>query len=152
MAGEGDAPLVRWVCFEDAAALVKILEDAPETVRWGPEQAANPMDNSVFLVGESRGEVVGFLLARHAADESEILNIAVRRSDRRSGVGSALLRRAVDHGRANGVRRVYLEVRESNATAIAFYEKHGFGLVGRRKRYYQNPDEDALLFEQKLTG
>src|SRR5215470_16014031 len=111
MAGDREPPMVRQIRAQDAAALAKILEDAPETVAWGPEEACNRTlsANAIFLVGESEGEVLGFLLARHVADESEILNIAVRRADRRLGVATALLREAVDQARSHGVTRVYLE-------------------------------------------
>jgi ribosomal-protein-alanine N-acetyltransferase len=106
----------------------------------------------VFLVGEANGEIVGFVMARHVVDESEVIYIAVRRSQRRSGFGAALLAAALKDAEAQGVARVFLEVRESNAGAIAFYRKHGFAQVGRRRAYYRNPDNDALLFERKLTG
>jgi ribosomal protein S18 acetylase RimI-like enzyme len=51
-----------------------------------------------------------------------------------------------------GVRRVYLEVRESNTTAIAFYQKQGFSIMGRRPGYYREPEEAAVLMERRLTG
>ena len=140
---------------EDAPALTAILQEAPETVNWLPEVPATPpvaTTSGAILVAEREGETVGFVMVRHVADESEIHNIVVRRSDRRSGVGAALLAAALTNARQHGATRVFLEVRESNAAAIAFYRSQGFHSVGRRGRYYRNPDEDALLFERKLTG
>jgi len=139
---------------EDEGALKEILGHAPEAARW---QLPNAGESSAtlaesFLVAELDREVAGFVIARHILDESEILNIAVKRSHRRSGVGSALLAAALKDAEAQGVARAFLEVRESNLAAIAFYRKHGFEQIGRRRAYYRDPDEDALLFERKLKG
>ena len=87
----------------------------------------------------------GFLVMRTAADESEILNLAVEPERRRQGIASALLAAALGASRAAGAKSVYLEVRESNAVAIAFYSRNGFEPAGRRARYYQNPPEAAVV-------
>ena len=156
MAGDGPPSppiLIRPIRPTDVPVLTPILQDAPETVNWLPDLPAAPLiatTPGAFLVAERNGETVGFVMVRHVADESEIHNIVVRRSDRRSGVGAALLAAAMQSAREHGATRVFLEVRESNAAAIAFYASHGFRNVGRRSRYYRNPDEDALLFELRL--
>lgn len=146
--------LIRPIRPEDAAALTEILQDAPETVSWRPEDVTNTAATAsgVLLVAESGREIAGFVMARQVLDESEILNIAVKRSHRRCGVGSALLLAALEDAEGHGGTRVFLEVRESNAAAIALYRKHNFRQTGRRRGYYRNPDEDALLFERKLRG
>ena len=148
------AMLIRPIRPEDAAGLTEILQDAPEAARWRLEDAASQTATApgVRLVAESGQEIVGFVMARQVLDEAEILNIAVKRSHRRCGVGAALLLAALKDAQAQGAARVFLEVRESNAAAIAFYRKHGFRQTGRRRGYYRDPDEDALLFERKLTG
>src|SRR5262249_42616383 len=105
-----------------------------------------------LYVAESAVHVTGFVIGQQIADEAEILNVAVRQAERRKGQASALLCAILDSFRTGGVSRVYLEVRESNQPAIAFYQKHGFRQTGRRRRYYRNPDEDALLFGRKLTA
>lgn len=98
--------------------------------------------------GDARGAggeaVAGFLTARLAADEMEILNLGVRADVRRRGIGRALVDAAFAWGAAHGARRAFLEVRASNAAAIAFYAAFGFAASGRRANYYSAPVEDAL--------
>ena len=78
--------------------------------------------------------------------------MAVGSKHRRMGEGTALLAAALEKFASTGGTSVYLEVRESNTGAIAFYERHGFAQTGRRKKYYRNPDEAAVTMETKLTG
>ena len=102
--------------------------------------------------GEARaapaGEMAGLLAASRAGDEGEIQNLVVTEARRRRGIAEALLKEAIGRLKAAGVRTVWLEVRESNVAAIRFYEKHGFRLAGRRRGYYQEPPEDALLYSR----
>ena len=100
-----------------------------------------------FLVAEAEesGAIVGYVVALEAADEGEILNLAVAPAGRRSGLGRALVERILEALTASGVRQVYLEVRESNAPARALYAAHGFKEAGRRKQYYRRPVEDAIV-------
>ena len=77
-------------------------------------------------------------------DEGNLDNIAVAPDYRRRGVADALLGAVTGFGRAH-LAALLLEVRASNAPAIALYEKHGFAAVGRRKNYYEAPKEDAIL-------
>ena len=100
-----------------------------------------------FLVVEAGGSgaIVGYVVALEAADEGEILNLAVAPAGRRHGLGRALVQRILEALTARGVRQVYLEVRESNAPARALYAAHGFKEVGRRKQYYRRPVEDAIV-------
>lgn len=139
---------------EDLPRLAEILQDSPETVAWLPAETSSDaaLAGTFLLISESQHQITGFLMARQAADEAEILNIAVRRAHRRTGVASALFLAALEELHARKATRLFLEVRESNAAAIAFYQKHGFRQVGRRPGYYCQPDEAALIFERKLTG
>jgi len=100
-----------------------------------------------FLVAEVRGsgDIVGYVVAFEAADEGEILNLAVAPAGRRNGLGRALVQAILEALTARGVRQTYLEVRESNAPARALYAAHGFKEVGRRKQYYRRPVEDAIV-------
>ena len=99
-----------------------------------------------FLVAEADcGAIVGYVVALDAADEGEILNLAVAPSGRRGGLGRALVQHILATLTARGVRQVYLEVRESNAPARALYVAQGFKEVGRRKQYYRRPVEDAIV-------
>lgn len=85
------------------------------------------------------------MVALEAADEGEILNLAVSPAGRRHGLGRALVEQAVATLRERGVGQIYLEVRESNAPARALYAARGFKEVGRRKQYYRRPVEDAIV-------
>ena len=80
-----------------------------------------------------------------AADEGEILNLAVAPAGRRRGLGRALVEAMLEALRTRGIRQVYLEVRESNSSARALYASRGFKEVGRRKAYYRRPVEDAIV-------
>src|SRR6476646_5691248 len=102
------------------------------------------------LVVEQSGSVVGFIVGRQIADEWEIENIAVTGSARRCGLGSRLVGELLDLVRGHGGKAVFLEVRESNRAARSLYEKWAFLEVGRRKMYYQDPAEDALVLKFKF--
>jgi ribosomal-protein-alanine N-acetyltransferase len=97
------------------------------------------------------GRVVGYSVAIYAADEAELANIAVSPEERRRGVGSALLNGVLRESRKRGTRRLYLEVRESNAAAQAMYRRAGFSESGRRNRYYSGPVEDAVVMVCDVT-
>ena len=101
--------------------------------------------DATFLVAETAQGVAGYLVAIDAADEGEILNLAVAPNGRRHGVGRALVREILETLSDRGVRKVFLEVRESNAAARALYAGYGFKEVGRRTQYYRRPVEDAIV-------
>jgi ribosomal-protein-alanine N-acetyltransferase len=88
----------------------------------------------------------GFLVARHVAAEWELENIVVAPTARRKGLGQQLLDALLAAARESGSSSVFLEVRESNASARSFYEEAGFKQTGRRKSYYANPTEDAVVY------
>ena len=136
----------------DAIALAKILDSAAEAAQWPLEsyERMTHLPGALALVCETGIGVTGFLIARQVADEAEVLNIAVLTESRRKGQASALLTAALGQFRNSGVLRIFLEVRESNQPAIAFYTKHGFIASGRRKAYYRNPGEDALRMDLKF--
>jgi len=138
----------------DVKSLANILRDAAEAAQWPLESYGRlaSLPGAVALVCEAENGLTGFLIARQVADEAEVLNLAVLTEARRKGQASALLAAAFDRFRRLGVTRVFLEVRESNQPAIAFYRKHGFAPSGRRKAYYRDPVEDALCLQTKLTA
>jgi ribosomal-protein-alanine N-acetyltransferase len=105
---------------------------------------------ALFLVAVTPEGVAGYAVALNAADEGEILNLAVTPNGRRHGTGRALVEAVLESLRARGVLQAYLEVRESNAAARALYAAHGFGEVGRRTRYYRRPVEDAIILRAAI--
>lgn len=104
---------------------------------WDAEAFRALLDSpGVWLGGDARG----FVLIRAIADEAEILTIAVRPSARRQGLGKTLVEKAIVASAAAGAERMFLEVAESNAAAIALYRSCGFEPVGLRKNYYRRAD------------
>ena len=107
---------------------------------------------STFLVAARPDGVVGYVIAQHAADQAEILNLGVATAMRRAGVGRALVRAALARLGAIGVRSVHLEVRESNDAARRLYQSEGFAAVGRRAGYYRRPEEDAVVLRAVILS
>ncbi|GAB1341110.1 ribosomal protein S18-alanine N-acetyltransferase [Gemmatimonas sp.] len=100
------------------------------------------------VVEDAAAEVQGYCVLLRAADEGEIANICTAPDSRGRGFGGLLLDDALAVADANGVMAVYLEVRTSNVAARALYESRGFTAVGRRRHYYQDPTEDALVLKR----
>ena len=105
---------------------------------------------SNFLVADQDGSVVGYAITVAAAEECELLNIAVEPDSRGRGVGALLLDSAMELCRRSGSTEMWLEVRASNAGARMLYESRGFAEVGVRKRYYHAPREDAIVLRSDL--
>jgi ribosomal-protein-alanine N-acetyltransferase len=99
-----------------------------------------------LLVVEEHGELHGFLVARFSAAECELENLVVSASRRRRGFASQLLRALVSSSSERNTQRILLEVRESNTPARTLYEIFGFRFEGKRKDYYVQPAEDALVY------
>ncbi len=138
----GDANAVREIFKQSPQAGVLAKDSYERSPEW-----AGPL----ALVSERAGEVTGFFIGREAANEAEVLNLAVMPKYRRQGDGGALVSAALEEMRSRDVHSVFLEVRESNLGAIAFYESFGFSKIGRRKVYYRDPEEAAITMEKKLT-
>jgi ribosomal-protein-alanine N-acetyltransferase len=137
---------IRRLTASDVPVVLAILRESPEAAAWSRESLLQLTSaESAAWVAELNGVVAGFLIGRVAADEFEILNIAVSKAHRRSGIGSKLLESALDFSRIAGIARMYLEVRASNGPAIALYTRYGFTECGRRARYYRDPIEDAVV-------
>ena len=108
-------------------------------------------ETHIFLTAETpQGEVAGYIGLMFVLDEGYISNVAVAPQFRRQGVADALIRALVRRAEEKRLAFLTLEVRESNAPAIALYEKCGFQTVGRRKNYYEKPTEDAILMTRLL--
>ena len=96
--------------------------------------------------------VAGYVVAVFAADEGEIVNLAVAPDERGHGVGGALLDAVLHKAEVRRAVALFLEVRESNAPALRLYNDRGFAAVGRRRGYYHRPAEDALILRRSIGG
>jgi ribosomal-protein-alanine N-acetyltransferase len=99
-----------------------------------------------------RSKLAGYIVARLGADELHINNVAVREDFRRRGIGRQLLTRILEEGKRSGAGRAYLELRAGNQAALALYQDCGFRATSRRKNYYSDPVEDALVMIIDLRG
>ena len=133
---------------------IAALEEANFSQPWSESLFRDLMgsEHSTMLVAEGPdGTVLGYAGLTTVLDEGYIDNIAVDGRYRRQGVAQALLGEFIRRGR-NDLAFLTLEVRASNAPAIALYEKLGFEPMGRRRGYYQEPTEDALLMTLEFHG
>jgi tRNA threonylcarbamoyladenosine biosynthesis protein TsaB len=140
----------------DQAASISALHVQCFAEPWTERSIAEllSMPGVLVLVARSaHGDQLGFLIARSAADEGEILSIAVLPLYRHRHIGEELVEEAVRRLAARGVRHLHIEVAESNSAAVALYAKLGFERSGRRRAYYPRPDgrrEDALAMVRAL--
>ena len=100
----------------------------------------------------STGRLVGYLCLWEIGYEIHITNLAVHPDRRRQGLARSLIQSVLEDGRGRGVTLVFLEVRPTNAEALGLYESLGFSVIGRRKGYYFDTGEDALVMETRLAG
>lgn len=114
---------------------------------WSEQSLESEMngENSIFLIA-SEGEVpIGYVGLSVVLDEGYMGNLAVVEDYRRKGVGRALMKELIDKSKEQKLAFITLEVRPSNTPAVKLYESLGFKEAGRRKNYYKEPTEDALL-------
>lgn len=118
---------------------------------WSEKSVASEMINplSLWLVALEGDQVVGYIGSQTVLGETDMLNLAVAPEVRRQGIGRALEEALEAAIIARGSHRLSLEVRASNAPALALYAAAGFQQVGRRKDYYFHPREDALILRKE---
>lgn len=130
---------------------------------WSKTDYLNELEraDSIFkIVQNSDKKIIGFALVRLlignsnasniSFDSSEILNIAVRNSFQKQGLGQMIFDEILRVLKQKNISEIWLEVRESNSKAIAFYQKNNFEMQFERKNYYNNPTENALVFRRLL--
>jgi len=101
--------------------------------------------NSIFLVAEKAGEIIGGCGLTHILDEGDIHNVMVASSYRGKGIAAMMMEKLLEEGGRQGIKEYTLEVRVSNAAAIRLYEKLGFVSEGIRPGFYESPVEDAMI-------
>ncbi|HEL1618869.1 TPA: ribosomal protein S18-alanine N-acetyltransferase [Streptococcus suis] len=129
-----------------AEAVLAVMQSVYEQSPWTVEQIASSMasqDEDYYLAYEGQ-ELVGFLAVQTVLDEMEILQIAVKADFQRLGIASQLMAAVMDWE-----GDIFLEVRESNRAAQALYTRQHFTKIGKRKDYYRNPVEDAVLMKRE---
>ena len=118
---------------------------------WSEKSIASELGNiwSLWLVALDEDAVVGYIGSQSSCDETDVMNVAVHPDYRRRGIAESLIEMLIRELKNRGSHALMLEVRSSNAPAVALYEKMGFRQVGLRKNYYRNPKEDALILRKE---
>ena len=139
------------------------IEEASGLSRWGWNAYHTELMQEggvlMFVARGLNGEILssgarikGFIASRLIADELHVNNVAVRSEYRCLGIGSALLETVLKESRRMGAQLAFLEVRASNVPAQALYARCGFSITGRRRNYYSEPTEDALVMSHTIQS
>lgn len=136
---------------ESHVAQVAALEKECFSLPWSENSIASELRNdlALWLVAVDGDRVVGYVGSQTVFPETDMMNIAVCPERRREGIAEVLVDSLVTELKRMGSSCLTLEVRASNFPAIALYEKKGFHEAGRRKNYYRNPREDALILRKE---
>ena len=148
----------------DLALAPMALEDLDEVLEIERLSFKTPWSRAAFryeitqnrvarcVVVRAEGAIAGYLCLWEIGHEIHVTNLAVHPHRRGQGLARALLHAMLDDGRSRGVSLAFLEVRPSNTEALGLYESLGFSVIGRRKGYYFDTGEDALVMETRLAG
>lgn len=143
--------IVRELKVEDSAAVAE-MEQQIFSDPWSEKSVMETVQQkqSVCFAAEKAGHILGYLLVYHAADEAEIARIAVQKEARRQGAAGKLMQALEHYCEEHKMKKLLLDVRESNEAARSFYTKNGFVEDGIRQGFYTNPSEDAVLMSRQL--
>ena len=138
--------VIRPMTEEDTFAVSQI-EQGIFSLPWSQKSFADACSNAdnVYLVCETDGVIAGYCGMWTVLGEGNITNMAVSPDYRRRGIAQILMQAMEEYGEDKKVTSYFLEVRQSNAPAIALYEKMGYKNIGIRKRFYEKPVEDAVI-------
>lgn len=148
------APAVRPAAVEDVAAVMDIERASFPTDAWSEDAMRETFAaGDAFVAEDARGMLgYGAVLAPPGSGDADVLTIAVAQAFRGEGTGAALLERMLAAAYDRGAARVFLEVRVDNPVARALYTSRGFREIGRRARYYQPDDVDAIVMRLDREG
>jgi [ribosomal protein S18]-alanine N-acetyltransferase len=152
----------------DLLAIFELDRESPTAAHWSRQRyesllAAGQLERLTWIAqdenknespsekaGGKHESIVGFLVARRIGEDWELENIAVSENARRRGFAMLLLNELIACVKSHHGAGIFLEVRESNQSARALYKKTGFAETGRRKGYYNDPAEDAIVCQLRL--
>ena len=123
------------------------IENKTFSVPWTEESFVKELSNNCahYIVLKLDERLIGYGGFWKILDEAHITNVAIKKEYQGVGYGKKLIRKLIDEARMLKIQRMTLEVRESNIRAIKAYKQFGFIIEGKRRRYYTNPIEDAML-------
>ena len=152
---QGDQPAIEPASPRDVPVLAELHRDSFHR-GWSEQEFESMLTERNTLLHRLRlgRRVIGFAVSRMAADEAEILSIAIGRGYRGRGFSRQLLMTHMGHLAGRGIRTLFLEVEENNQPARRLYEGAGFAIVGRRDQYYQQANGErlnALLMRRDLS-
>ena len=132
---------------EDDLVRVLEVEQMSYSIPWSEATFRGLLKrrDAELIVASLADKVIGHAIYWHVLDQGELGNVAVAPDVRGLGAGAKLVSEIITRASGRGVRELFLEVRPSNLNARHLYAKFGFVQVGRRKNYYQQPIEDALV-------
>ena len=130
------------------------IESACFSQPWSENAMLSELEaeGGIFVTALDGIRAVGFCAVRVSFEEAELYQIAVHPDYRRRAVASMLMQSVILKARQEGAEKMFLEVRASNKPAIGLYEKYGFTAIAKRKNYYDNPREDAVIMELKIDS
>lgn len=135
--------------LDEVLSIEKVSFPTPWSRRLFVETLAYPLSRN-FVLKTSSKKTVGYTNFYVVQHEAHMLNIAIDPGYRKKGLAAKLLKYAIGSLNGRGAREFFLEVREGNGPAIALYRKFGFEFIGRRKKYYPETNEDALVMRLHL--
>ena len=140
---------IRTAAIQDLESILEIERVCDTAAHWAESTYRNTIQqrDRLTLVAEQSGQVLGFLVASTASQEWELENIAVAPGEQRRGIGRTLMITLIRSAQHEGASEIRQEIRASNSAAQLLGQSVGFIQEGRRKGYYRNPAEDALLFK-----
>ena len=141
--------------FEERDVLeVSNLEKECFSSPWSESALRDELNNknALFLVCLYENRVVGYIGSIFVCDEMNITNVAVLSDMRRKGIGENLIKTLIQQAKQKNIKEIFLEVRESNFSAQALYNKLGFVFLGKRRDFYSSPREDAILMKYTIDG
>lgn len=155
MIAENSEVQIEKMQIEDLEKVLKIQYESNLSY-WSYESYKEEINQnySFTIVAKSANQTVGFLVGRFINEEkiAELYNIGVDNDFRRKNVGTKLIESFIKACQLNNLDKLFLEVRESNQTAIEFYRKHDFAVISKRKNFYTRPPEDAIIMVKEISS